>query len=336
MLCIVFINLPFDAASLGLLWFILRIETPKTGLIEGLKTFDWIGSFAVVGGTICFLCGLEGGASGSYGWKSAYTISLLVAGAVLICLFVIYEIYLAPSPLVPMRVFIGRVNVAAISAATSHSFVFIAYDYFLPLYFQVILRASPVMSGVYLLALVTPLSLCSAATGVVIKKTGNYHYAAWFGSVIMAIGTGLFINFNSSYTLWKIIIYQLIAGIGAGPLFLSPMLALQNHLRKEDIAAGTSAFTFLRSISTSVSIVVGGVVLQKGIKSSTLTDISSVRGGDVAEKRENYAQALSTLWIFYTAITGVVVLSSLMITKRVHGQDHGKEEASVEKQSSGN
>lgn len=281
---------------------------------------------AIVGGTICFLCGLEGGASVIHGWASGYTISLLVVGAALIGSFVVYEMSFATLPLVPMRVFFGRAKVAALTAATFHGFAFIAYDYFLPLYFQVVLGKSPIMSGVYLLALVTPLSLASAGTGLFIKKTGNYHYAAWFGSVLMAVGTGLFIDFDSHHVTWKIIVYQAITGIGAGPLFLSPMLALQNHLRKADVAAGTSAFTFLRSISSSISVIVGGVVLQKGLHTSSLTDINSVQGSDIVQKRDSYVRALSSLWIFYTALTGLIVLSSILITKRVVEEDLDQEE----------
>lgn len=277
-------------------------------------------------GTICFLCGLEGGASDSHGWVSVYTICLLVFGIVLIGCFVICEMYFASFPLVPMRVFVGRVNIAALISATFHSFCFISYDYFLPLYFQVILGASPIMSGVYLLALVIPLSCFSAATGAFIKRTGDYHHAAWFGSIFMTIGTGLFIDFGSTYILWKIIVYQVIAGVGAGPLFLSPMLALQTHLRKEDVAAGSSAFTFLRSIATSISIVVGGVIIQKGIERSSLTNIGSGQGSDIVQQKERYTQALSHLWIFYTAISGLVVLSALLLTERNYGQKESKPE----------
>lgn len=269
-------------------------------------------------GTICFLCGLEGGASSSYGWASAYTLCLFVIGIFVIGCFVIYEMHFASLPLVPMRIFVGRVNIAALMSATLHSFVFISYDYFLPLFYQVILGASPIMSGVYLLALVVPLSLISAATGAFIKRTGDYHHAAWFGSIVMTIGTGLFINFSSTYILWKIIAYQVIAGIGAGPLFLSPMIALQNHLRKNDIAAGTAAFTFLRSIATSISIVVGGVIIQKGADSNSLIDIGFGQDSNTAQRKERYTNALSTLWIFYTAITGLLILTSFMITKRSH------------------
>ena len=326
---IVFINLPFDGASLALLCWALRIQTPKTPLLEGLRNFDWLGSIAVVGGTICFLCGLEGGASRMHPWISAYTLGLLISGVFLLVLFVLIEIYYTDSPLVTMRVFTGRVKVASIFASFCHSFTFIAYDYFLPLYFQVVLGASPLHSGINLFALVLPLSFMSALTGIYIKKTGNYHLCAWVGSTVMTIGTGLFINFGDHYVLWKIVVFQVVAGLGAGTLFLSPMLALQNYLRKEDISAGLAAFTFLRSIATSISIVVGGVVLQTGLHGTTLSSsggkASSPRSrrSEVAPTNDpaKYSTALTHMWIFYTVMSGLTMVFSFMITKKKSEDD---------------
>ncbi|KAJ9610634.1 hypothetical protein H2200_005411 [Cladophialophora chaetospira] len=315
-----FINLPFDGASLLLLTFTLRLKRPETTVVEGLKAFDWFGSVTIVGGTICFLCGLEGGASTLHGWKSAYSIGLMVGGVTLFLIFATYEWRWAAFPLVPMRALSSRPNLAAVFTAIFHGFVFIAYDFFLPLYFQVVLGASPIHSGLYLFALVLPLSAVSFATGQFVRRTGNYHIAAWFGSAVMTLGTGLFINFGNKTVWWKIIVYQMIAGVGAGPLFLSPMLGLQDHLPQEHVASGTSAMSFLRSISTASSIVIGGVVLQNaGLKGGNLTAPTShdtTRQDLPGAGTSGYTAALSKMWMFYTAFCGLMVVSALFITKK--------------------
>lgn len=50
----------------------------------------------------------------------------------------------------------------------------------------------------------------------------------WFGMTMMTIGFGLFINFDVHSSWAKIIIYQIIAGIGVGPNFQAPLIALQS------------------------------------------------------------------------------------------------------------
>lgn len=307
--------------SLVLLTFILRIKTPETTLLAGLKSFDWIGSITIVGGTICFLCGLESGSEAQHGWTSALTLGLLLGGIALLIVFGVYENRWARSPLIPLQALANRYNVAAILTAVLHGFVFIAFDFFLPLYFQVVLGASPIHSGLYMFALVLPLSAASFATGQFIRRTGRYQLSSRIGAALMTLGTGLFIDFEARTVWWKIIIYQIIAGIGAGPLFLSPMLALQHHLPKEQVATGTSAMSFLRMLATSASIVVGGVVLQNvGLKSESLTapstTISHHSRRAVSPMARQYTAALSKMWIFYTAVCGLMMISSMFIGKK--------------------
>jgi Na+/melibiose symporter-like transporter len=323
---LVFINLPFDGISLILLTLVLRLDSPRTPLLQGLKSFDWIGSVTIVGGTICFLCGLDAGTDPRHGWKSAFAIGLLCGGIALLIIFSVYEWHWAQSPLVPCRALANRFNIASILTAVFHGFVFVSFDFFLPLYFQVVLGASPLHSGLYLFALVLPLSAMSFATGQFIRRTGKYDLSAWIGAAVMTLGTGLFISFDASIVWWKIIVYQVIAGIGAGPLFLSPMLSLQDHLEKEYISTGTSAFTFMRSLATSMTVVVGGVVLQNvGLSSGSLTPhMATSDGGDgneaAAATPQEYSKALSKMWIFYTAVCGLMLLSSMGIRKKANSQ----------------
>jgi hypothetical protein len=228
---------------------------------------DWIGSIIIVGGTICFLFGLETGASGNQGWNSATVI---------------------------------------------------AYDYFLPLYFQVVLRFEPIISGVSLFALVITLSLATMSTGLFVARTGNFLLPTRAAAVVMTIGTGLFISFGEETSWAKIIIFLIVAGLGAGPLFQAPMIALQSHVRPVDISAAMSAFTFMRSLFSSASIVVGSVVLQRSLPGDGLT-LGHDQGepGETASDEDTgqYVAALRTMWIVYTSICGLLLVATFFIRK---------------------
>jgi hypothetical protein len=58
--------------------------------------------------------------------------------------------------------------------------VFIAGSYYLPLYFQAVVGASPLLSGVYILPFAISLSIVGVFTGIFIKKTGKYNPPIWF------------------------------------------------------------------------------------------------------------------------------------------------------------
>lgn len=181
----------------------------------------------MVGGTIMLLLGLEFGGI-TYPWDSATVLCLIVFAGVTIGTFFLIEWRVAPYPLMPLDLFSKRSNLAALGVCFLHSFVFISGSYFLPLYFQAVLGATPILSGVYLLPTALSLSFLSAFTGVFIKKTGQYLPMIWFGMFMMTLGFGLFIDFDVNTSWAKIIIYQIIAGIGVGPNFQSPLIALQS------------------------------------------------------------------------------------------------------------
>jgi Na+/melibiose symporter-like transporter len=305
-----------------------------------------------------FLFGLEYGGV-SYPWSSATVVCLLVFGLITIGLFFLIEWKVAKYPLIPLHLFSKRSNIAALLTCFMHGFVFISGSYYLPFYFQAVLGASPILSGVYLFPFVISLSLMSAATGVFIRKTGQYLPPIWFGLVFMTLGFGLYIDFPS-YASWpRIIIFQIIAGLGVGPNFQAPLIALQSLVSPRDIASATATFGFTRNLATSISVVIGGVIFQNRMQSH-LPDLlasnipastaNSIGNGDAgssiplvaaltASQRDvvdvAYTQSLQTMWIFYTVIALVGLLCSLAIGRNKLSKTHEVTKTGLEAQEAG-
>lgn len=322
--------------------------------MAGVKAIDWIGVLTIIGGVTMFLFGMESGGS-SHPWDSAFTLCLIIFGVVCVVLFFINEWKFAKYPIVPMRIFKEKSNFAALGVCFIHGFVFIAHSYYLPLYFQAVLGATPILSGAYLLALVLFLSFASAVTGITIKKTGKYRPPIWFGMVAMTLGTGLFIDLGPTANWAKIIIFQFIAGAGVGPNFQAPLIALQSHVKGHDIAVATATFGFVRNVSTSISIVLGGVVFQNELakKAATIaqavgpklagqlasqsfgSSTTIVRDLPAAQKAvvdDAYTSSLRTMWIFYTCISAVGIVAALFIGKKELSKTHEKARTGIEEQ----
>jgi len=335
---------PFDALAFVIILFFLDIETPKTALLAGLKAIDWLGSVLIVGGTVMFLLGLEYGGV-NYPWKSAPVICLLIFGIVTIGLFFLNEWKLAAHPIMPLRLFKYRSNIAALMVCSCHGTVFISGAYFLPLYFQAVFSATPILSGVYLFPFIITLSLTSMVVGIVIKKTGQYLPPIWFGMFFMTLGFGLFIDLPNHETWARVIIFQLIAGIGVGPNFQAPLIALQTLVEPKDIATATATFGFIRNLSTSISVVIGGVIFQNGMAKREATlraalgpQISQALGGGSAGAATGvvaqlppqqkavataaYTSSLMTMWIFYVCIAALGLAVSLAIGRQTLSKNH--------------
>lgn len=337
--------MPFDAIAFAIILFLLDIETPKTPLVAGLKAIDWLGSLAIVSGTIMFLLGLEYGGV-SYPWDSATVVCLIVFGLFTIGLFFLNEWKLAKYPIMPLRIFKYRSNIASLIVCFCHGMVFIAGAFFLPLYFQAVFSATPILSGVYLFPFVLSLSFTSVAVGIFIKKTGQYLPAIWFGTFVATLGTGLFIDLPSGRHSWaRIIIFQIVAGIGAGPNFQAPLISLQAKVHPRDIATATATFGFTRQLSTAISVVIGGVIFQNGMhdREDTLRSVldaplaeALANGGagagtatvgrlppvERAVAKKAYTDSLKIMWIFYVCIAATGLAVSLLIQKHTLSKQH--------------
>ncbi|EPE24725.1 MFS general substrate transporter [Glarea lozoyensis ATCC 20868] len=339
-----YINLPITGCVFILLCIFLHLDNPKTPVWDGLKAVDWAGSLAIVGGTLMLLLGLEFGGI-TYPWGSATVICLIVFGVVTAFLFILNEWKFARYPVMPMRLFNHPSNFAALGTCFFHGYVFIAGTYYLPLYFQAVLGATPLLSGVYLLPLALSLSFVSAASGIFIKKTGRYLPPIWFGMIFMTLGFGLLIDLDVRANWAKIIIFQIIAGIGVGPNFQAPLIALQNFVAPRDIAAATSTFGFVRNLSTSISVVIGGVVFQNemqkklAVLSASLgpETAASLSGGSAGASvgivnalpmaqrevaRLAFHQSLKTMWIMYVCFAAAGLVCSAFIRHKALEKGH--------------
>ncbi|KAK6440787.1 hypothetical protein LTR95_002986 [Oleoguttula sp. CCFEE 5521] len=347
-----YINLPLDGLAFFILLIFLDIKTPTTPILEGLKAIDWVGSILVIGATLMFLFGLQFGGE-TYPWASATVICLIVFGVLTFVIFGFYEKHLPPYPLMPTRLFAQTTNVASLTVVFIHGLVFISGSYYLPLYFQSVRGASPIMSGVYVLPTAAALSVSSIGTGIYVRKAGLFIPPIYLGLSMMTLGFGLFINFDATSSWAKLIVFQLVAGFGIGPLFQAPIIALQAHINPRDIGTATATLGFCRQLATSISIVIGQVVFQNSMakKSAMLTAAlgpqlaKQIGGGNAGANsavinalpapqaviaRAAVADSLQPMWIMYTCFSAAGLIAAFFIQKKVLSREHHEAEVGLE------
>lgn len=345
---------PFDGIAFVIILFFLDIETPKTPIIPGLKAIDWVGVITITAGTVMFLLGLEYGGV-SFPWSSATVVCLLVFGVIFAVLFFLNERYLAKYPMMPLRLFKRKSNVASLAVCFVHGFVFISAAYFYPLYFQAVLGANPILSGVYLFPFVISLSLISVVVGIFIKKTGQYLPPIYLGVLLMTVGFGLYIDLPNGRTWGRIFPFQIIAGIGVGLNFQAPLIALQTLVEPSDIATATATFGFVRQLATAISVVIGGVIFQNGMTNREGTLAKAVGestalmiGGGGAGAATGivktlpepgrtvatgvYVASLRTMWIFYVCISACGIAAAAFIGKKVLSKEHAVHKTGLEQE----
>ncbi|KAK1492757.1 hypothetical protein CTAM01_09708 [Colletotrichum tamarilloi] len=331
------INLPISGASLLILVFFLRIHTPKTPLLKGLAAIDWLGTLTFTGATLMLLLGLQFGGLRNP-WDSPTVICLIVFGCATYSVFAFVERF-AKYPLMPASLFRDASVVFCYVANFCHGLGFAAIAFFLPLYFQAVLGASPIQSGVWLLATALPLAVGTIGVGVTIKKTGRYVEIVRVSMALTAIAFGLFVTLPAGRDWPRLILFQVLAALGISPNLQALLIALQALVRQADVATGTATFAFVRHIALGIGVVVGQVIFQSvvgrhegrllaaGVPAEVAAKFG--RGGTIATAargameglsegqrrvvRLAVTDGLSKIWVFFCVMSGVGFIATFFI-----------------------
>ncbi|KAH8881851.1 MFS drug transporter [Thozetella sp. PMI_491] len=261
-----YINLPISGTAFVIIAALLNLKTSKTPVIAGIRALDWLGGATLTGGVVMFLLGLQFGGS-SYPWRSATVIGLIVGGIASLALLVLVEWKFARYPILPLYLFANISNAATILSDLFHGLAFLFGSYFLPFYFQAVLGLDSILSGVLLLPYVLGVSVTAAAAGIYLKITGRY--VPWIRAsfFISVLGCGLFYDLPESRTWSKIILYQIVAGVGIGGLFQPPLVALQSNVSPQDNGTATASFSLVRNLAMAVGVVIGSVAFSNKMTS---------------------------------------------------------------------
>ncbi|KAI7478807.1 putative MFS transporter [Hortaea werneckii] len=348
------INLPVSGVTFLLLFLFLDVHNPRTRLREGLAAIDWLGTLSVLAVTLMLLLGLDFGGT-VFPWSSAKVICLIVFGTLMIGFFIFSEKRLAKYPLMPLDMFKDMSNIALFLVGFSQGMVFIAAEYYLPLYLQSVKQASPLRSGVLILPITVSEAVIGIVCGVLMHQTGRYKEIICVGAALTALGTGLYISFDRSTPIARLVGFEIIGGSGCGMLFEAPIIALQSAVTQADTATATATYGFLRNIATSMSIVIGGVIFQNGmdmrasaLKSAGLASdlVEAFSGGEAAASVElvgtienaarrraaedAFAWSLRNMWIFFTAIAGIGVLAAFFVRQKDLSKEHTETKTGIE------
>ncbi|KAG9386315.1 mfs [Pyrenophora tritici-repentis] len=342
----VYINLPISGIAALLILLFLDIKHEHTSFVDGMKALDWFGIFTFLGFTLMILFGLDFGGV-LFPWDSAKVIALLVVGFVMIFAFIYSEAKLAKYPLMPMSLFKRRTNVAAFSVVFFHGFVFISGEYYMPLYFQAVLEASPLRSGLLLLPFIVTGAIAGVFCGVIMHKTGKFREIIWVGALLLTIGFGLFITFDAYTSTVKAVCFLMVGGLGSGILFEAPLIAIQSQVEQHNVASATATLSFIRNIGVSISTIVGGTIFQNSMNGRAaflreaglpknifdqldgdsamanvmLPGMLKERAWEIAAKQA-FAYAMRNMWITYTVFAFLAFMASLFVQAAHLGTEH--------------
>ncbi len=259
---IFYVNLPIGIAAL----IVIATQLPNTGNTRGVhvRDLDYLGIGVFTVAAISLLLGLTNkGLTDStgqlYAWSSPNVLIFLVAAVVLTAGFALAE-HQAKEPIIPLDLFRNRSYTTLNIATFFIAFGFFCAIIFLPRYFQAVQGLSATASGYRTWPLMLGLILSSTMSGILVSRTGKYKLILLGSMTILTVGMFLLTRLDVGTGYWTLSLWMLIAGVGVGPTFAVPTVAIQNAVPVRRIGVATSNLTFFRQIGGSVGLAIAGSI----------------------------------------------------------------------------
>jgi EmrB/QacA subfamily drug resistance transporter len=252
---IFYVNLPVGAAALTL----IAIGLPRHSR-SVTHRIDYKGAAFLTCATVCLLLFLSWGGS-VFPWLSPVVLGL-AAGASLFYGLLIRQERHAPEPILPFDLFKNRIFTVAISVIGLNAMALFGSLVFLPLFFQLILGASPSRAGLMLAPMMGGVIIASVTGGRLISRFGRYKI---FPIIGLAFSTCSFLTLAwcalSHKPTWLIESALVFLGAGLGLVMPNLTVAIQNSVERSEMGSATSVSSFVRSLGGALGVAVAGTVV---------------------------------------------------------------------------
>ncbi|MEU0910098.1 MFS transporter [Streptomyces althioticus] len=248
------------AAGLGVLAIALTLAFVPESPLRAKGSFDLPGALGLTAGLLLFLLPVSKGSD--WGWTSGTTLGLFGAAAVVLLLWGLMELRVA-APLVDLRTTARRevllTNLASIMVGVS----FFVVSLVLPQLLQLPtvsdgLGQSMVVAGLC----VAPLGLTMMFTAPVYARLSARYgpkVTLIIGLLVIAAGYGGGLGLMSA--AWQTVVTSVVLGAGIGLAYSSLPALIVGAVPASETGAANGLNTLMRSIGTSVSSAVIGMVL---------------------------------------------------------------------------
>jgi MFS family permease len=320
------IQVPFCALHFFAVSWKVDIPAGPGSVVEKMKRIDVFGALSLVSAVTLVLTGLSLGGN-QRDWNDPIVYSALIAGGILLCVFVAVEKYVAREPLMPMTVLFRRTPGFVAIACWFISMSQFGIIFNVPLYFQAVEETSSSYAGLHLIPNAIVASACSLGSGLLIARWGRYKNMLLIGGFSAFVGPFAMCfwqrGVTPSFGYWLTMPW---GGAGYGSILTITLVALIASVSPTEMAAATGVTYLFRATGSVLGISLSGALLQNrlqhnleivGLSPKTIAairqDVSYIKSlkGDI--KEEAIAAMQSSFRTVFIAIAAAGLIAFLAL-----------------------
>ncbi|KAI0791720.1 Mfs1.2 [Abortiporus biennis] len=325
-----YMNLPITGFSAALVFFFLKLRTPRQSLREKMLRIDWVGNLFVISSSAAVVIGLSWGGV-KFPWGSGHVLAPLILGFVGILAFGYYEHYYATEPIIPMTLLSNRTSISGYIQTFINPLIVLAVVIFQPAYFQACFGSSPIRSGVLMVPCSVVVGVFIVFSSVSVAATKIYRPQLWIGWILLTVACAILTTLKFDSTIPQGYGYPILIGAGGGIMYATTYFPVLAPLPVSENAHALALFAFFRSFAGVWTIAIGSAVLDNTFSKKLSPEVLSMFPGGAngvyfsipilssipdpvrTEVRTAFAEGISLLWKVLSGISGIGLLSCILM-----------------------
>lgn len=284
------VNLPIGAAA-----FVIIARAMRKPVRTHAHKIDYLGSALLTGAITAALLVLALGGT-EWPWDS---LAIKVCGGVALLqgIWLAFHVGRVDEPVLPPDLFENRTfNIASLVMAMTFMGLMGASVFF-PLFFQLVMGASPAESGVMTVAMMVGLVASSMFNGRVLSRSGKYKMVqvAGLAAALLAFAV-LAWAMETSRGYWVIEPAIFLLGTGLGLVMPNMTIAVQNALPLARRGVGTAMLAFFRSLGGLLGVTASGAILAHQLHSHGVEAVSALGAHAATQTVDVYRHAIASVF----------------------------------------
>ena len=250
---------PLGAVALAVVVTTVRIPVPQ----RGEDRLDILGAALLTSGLVGLIVGtVELGAGLALTHRAV--LGSLGAAGLLLCLLVAHE-RRASAPIIPVLLLAEPARRMILLAIFLTGLTSWGAIMTVSLFAQTVLDLSATQSGLLLTPMMLAMIAATAASGMLISRSGAYKWALVSGPPVIATGFGLMALLTPSAPIVAAIGAVVVVGLGQGLLAINLLTALQNIVPSRHLGAATGAIELFRGSGGTIGVALIGALIASGL-----------------------------------------------------------------------
>lgn len=281
-----YINLVIGGIFAPVYVFLLPSADPRPGvpLMTRAKQIDYLGTVLIVGAFICGIMALSFGGV-TYDWGSARIIALFVVSAVLFTAFGIQQVLAIATTkeqrLFPLHFLKRRTLLICFAITAAAGTAIFIPTYFIPLYFQFVRGDSAIDAAVRLLPFIILMVFVVILNGAVLSKYGLYQPWYVVGGAITLAGGALMYTVNTDTSISKVYGYSVLVGIGTGMFIQTSFSVVQAKVTFAEIPLAVGFITCAQTVGVTISLAIANSVFLNSASNQLVAKFPSIDPGTI-------------------------------------------------------